>query len=190
MVVAVIAAACDKSAGHAADGITERPAPAILQELSLPDDAQQLSNLFDRLPQTVADRNRLVISSASPVYRVAYGEHPSAAGMTAIQIIATDVKAAYPNLERPHAAQIVMDEWRRAANSDGPYAAGRDHGLYWLYRPGVGATLIWGRDDSPWVYAVSAPNDQQLQALLVAVHVQVTGYEPACLWDGSATCLP
>ena len=161
-------------------GFATAAAPDELATVPLPDTVSAVTALFERLPAEVAGHPRLPqVDRVLPErVSVGYGEDRRIAGVSEshLRLQAIDLSRGdfFPtNWTGGHVVAYMARQGKEALE------AGRDGDLFWMRDetsssvPGSTETslvygMVWGRVESPWMFAVQADTRESRDALLTA----------------------
>ena len=151
-------------------------APQSLGEVDLPDTADDIVALFDRLPTELAGGQRTDEEAGPDRFRVAYGT-TDPVGCMSIGLQAVDVSTGdfYPE---GWTAEQVVSSFTEGADWD-VEDFGHEEDLYWARwsttcgeagetGEDLGMTTMWGQAGSPWVFSALAGSPEVRDELTAA----------------------
>jgi hypothetical protein len=151
-------------------------APQSLGEVDLPDTADGIVALFERLPAEFAGGQRMDEVAGSDRFRVTFGT-TEPVGCMSIGLQAVDVSTGdfYP---QGWTAEQVISAFSEGADVD-VEDFGHDGDLYWVRSSttcgvegqsgeDVGFTTMWGQAGSPWVFSAMAGSAEVRDELTAA----------------------
>jgi len=178
--VAVIVAACAGSASQqrlvTLETVQYAALPEALHGMKVPIASDGIVAIAEHLPEQVAGQGRLPYGGWQNGEQFtagwgdvsAWGARSGLAGTPPIQIVIRHVDSLGPQSAGSGGAAVIADA-NRTVNMTGPLELGRDGRVVWLRRASVGYSVAWGRLDSPWLYVVTASNEREFEAALLAI---------------------
>lgn len=138
----------------------ERPAPASLRDVRVPDDREGVRQLFDHIPREIDGRRLLPFVGPPEIFAARYGDD------------ATLVLSA-KQFAQNETGQSAIE--RDVAASSARCESGRDGVLVWAILTGPGHVVIrWARIDRGWSFGAVAP-DMARADMLVASYRDAMG---------------
>ena len=161
--------------------LPDATAPHGLADVALPSDAEAISDLFARLPETVAGEEQADRVQATDRMLVPYGEEdPSFGHPLVLGAVSLEESGFFP----PGFSVRDYVSGALATADTGAIEGGRDGTLVWVLaettagiggeRPGTPEvsrplyTLVWGDLDGAWLFTAVADSPENLDALVTA----------------------